>query len=347
VSEPSVTVVIPVRDEEARLTACIEAVAAQTLEPGRVEVLVVDGGSADGTAETARRLLGGRGWARAEVLHSSAGDRASNLNVGLEHAAAPVIVRVDARSRIPRDYLHRCLRVLQDRADVAVVGGRQRAVAVGERAMDTGVARALNNRWGMGFARYRSRAVSGEADTVYLGAFRAAELRATGGWRADFAVNEDFDLNRRMARFGIVWFDANLTVDYLPRASLGALIRQYWSFGTGKARYWRVSGDRPQGRQVLLLAAPVVGSALFAATIVLLGAEAGAMLFGVALLGLAGVEVIGADGPHAGLRAHLAAMASLVCVGGAWLAGVAVASARPEIEADTHGPVKATDALSG
>jgi succinoglycan biosynthesis protein ExoA len=326
---PSVTVIIPVRDEADRLAGCIEAVAAQDLEPERVEVLVVDGGSQDATVDVARALLAGRGWARAEVLHSPAGDRASNLNVGLAAATAPVLIRVDARSRIPADYVQRCVALLAARPDVAVVGGRQRAIAGVARAAECGAARALNNRWGMGFARYRRGMPSGPTDTVYLGAFRTSQLRSIGGWRAEFAVNEDFDVNRRMAAFGIVWFDADLTVDYLPRVSLAGLIRQYWSFGTGKARYWRVSGDRPQRRQVLLLAAPVVAVALFAGTVVLLGAGAGAMLFGVALFGLAGVEVIGADGPRAGPRGHLVAMASLVCVGGAWLAGVAVASARP------------------
>jgi succinoglycan biosynthesis protein ExoA len=339
---PSVTVIIPVRDEADRLAGCIEAVAAQDFAPERVEVLVVDGGSQDNTVQVARASLAGRGWARAEVLHSPAGDRASNLNVGLAAASAPVLIRVDARSRIPADYVRRCVALLGERPDVAVVGGRQRAVASAPRAVEYGAARALNNRWGMGFARYRRGVASGPTDTVYLGAFRTSQLRSISGWRAEFAVNEDFDVNRRMAAFGIVWFDADLTVDYLPRASLAALIRQYWSFGTGKARYWRVSGDRPQGRQVVLLAAPVLGLALFAGTVVLLGAEAGAMLFGVALLGLAAVEAIGADGPHAGPRAHLAAMASLVCVGGAWLAGVVVASARqgPKSKLPATAPLK-------
>ncbi|HEX8769330.1 MAG TPA: glycosyltransferase [Acidimicrobiales bacterium] len=329
---PSVTVIIPVRNEAERLPACIEAVAAQDLDPERVEVLIVDGGSQDATVDVARDLLQDRRWARAKLLHSAPGDRASNLNVGLADATAPVVIRVDARSRIPMGYLQRCVALLAARPNVAVVGGRQRAVVSGGRAAECGAARALNNRWGMGLARYRSRTTSGPTDTVYLGAFRTAQLRSIGGWRPEFAVNEDFDVNRRMAAFGVIWFEASLTVDYVPRAALGALIRQYWSFGTGKARYWRVSGDRPQGRQMLLLAAPLLGLTLFASTVVLLGAEAGAVLVGIGLLGLAGIEMIGADGPHGGFRAHVAAMASLVCVGGAWLAGVAISTTRRATE---------------
>jgi glycosyltransferase involved in cell wall biosynthesis len=323
---PAVTVVVPVRDEEVRIAGCLDALAASDLAHDRVEVLVVDGGSSDGTVDVARRLLASGGWWRAAVLHSAEGDRSSNLNRGLAEATAPVVVRVDARSRVPAHYLRRCLELLESQPDVAVVGGRQQAVAAGDGWLDAGVARALNNRWGMGLARYRRAGASGEADTVYLGAYRTDQLHAVGGWRTDLAVNEDFDLNRRLRRFGTVWFDADLAVGYLPRGSLASLARQYWAFGIGKARYWRVSGDRPQRRQVALLAAPVVGLAGLAAVAAVAGpAAAGGVLVAGALAAVA-VEAVGTDGPRSGLLGHLAAVAALACVAGAWLAGVLVGS---------------------
>ena len=337
---PRVTVVIPVLNEEERLPACLEAVAAQDLPPAQLEVLVVDGGSTDRTAEVARRLLADRGWARAEVLHSPAGDRSSNLNHGLAQAAAAVIVRVDGRSRIPAHYVRRCLELLTEQPGLAVVGGRQRAVAAGDGAVATGVARAVNNRWGMGLSRYRRARTSGEAETVYLGAYRTAQLRAVGGWRTDLAVNEDFDLNRRLAPFGTVWFASDLTVDYVPRSSLPGLLRQYWAFGTGKARYWRTSGDRPLARQAVLLAAPLVGAAAVAVLW---------LAFGVSPLwplaaGLAGgafVEAAGSDSPDGGVLVHAAALAALVCVVGGWLAGVAFGVASGAVGGVT-GPVGST-----
>lgn len=326
---PQVTVVIPVRDEVDRLPACLEAVAAQDLPPEVVQVLVVDGGSRDGTVELANRFLTGRGWAHAEVLHSPIGDRSSNLNLGLRYALAPIVVRVDARSRIPVHYLRGCVEVLQSRPDVAVVGGRQRAVAAGDGVVGAGVARALNNRWGMGLARYRQAGSSGAADTVYLGAYRTHELRSAGGWRTDLAVNEDFDLNRRLARYGLVWFDARLTVDYVPRASLPALFRQYWAFGLGKARYWRLSGDRPQPRQIALLAMPVAGLVTAAGVLVALGPGAATVLLAAGATMATVVELRGADGPTAGPAGHVTAVVALACVAGAWLSGVAVGMLRP------------------
>jgi hypothetical protein len=182
----------------------------------------------------------------------------------------------------------------------------------------------------MGLAAYRRPgSPSGPADTVYLGAYRTAELRTVGGWRTDLTVNEDFDLNRRLRRFGVVWFDADLTVDYLPRASLVALLHQYWTFGTGKALYWRVSGDRPRPRQVVLLAAPVAVLAGFGAVATIFGTTAAGVLVVAGAILAAGVEALGADGPRAGAGAHVAALVALGCVAGGWLAGVAVGAVRP------------------
>ena len=106
------------------------------------------------------------------------------------------------------------------RPDVVVVGGAQIAVARDEDPTARGIARALNNRWGMGMSRYRRGAPSGPSDTVYLGAFRTEQLEAAGGWDEAFDTNQDFELNRRMGELGIVWFEASLEVGYRPRASL-------------------------------------------------------------------------------------------------------------------------------
>lgn len=325
---PLVTVVIPVLDEAARLSDCLAALAAQDLPASTIEVLVVDGGSTDGTVAEARRLLAGRGWWRAAVLSSPAGDRSSNLNVGLAAASAPMLVRVDARSRPPSHYLRRCLDVLEARPDVAVVGGRQRAVAPGGGTMAIGVARALNNRWGTGLSKYRRSTVSGPTETVYLGVYRTAQLRGIGGWRTDLAVNEDFDVNRRLRPLGTAWFEAGLTVDYVPRPLLG-LLRQYWAFGIGKARYWRLSGDRPRPRQILLLAGPAAGLALGGAVLATAGAGAAGLLVASAAAAALAVEVVGTDGPRAeGPASHLVATAALAGACSAWWAGV-VAGSRP------------------
>jgi hypothetical protein len=317
-----VTVVVPARDEEADLARCLAAVAASDWPLADLEIVVVDGGSRDATREVAVAELARYPLRRGEVVTNPSGITPASLNAGLDAAEGAVLVRVDARSLVPRHYVRTCAEVLAAEPAVRVVGGRQWAVARDRTTRARGIARALNNRWGMGLSRYRRGAPSGPADTVYLGAFRTDELRAAKGWDERFATNQDFELNRRLGRSGEVRFDDRLVVGYLPRASLGALARQYHRFGRWKVRYWRTTGDRPRPRQQVLLAGPpLVGVAVLAAVGRRPRRAAVAGLAGV--VAAVGVEVAGGrDAGPAGPAEHAVAVAALAVSSAGWLSGV-------------------------
>jgi glycosyltransferase involved in cell wall biosynthesis len=315
---PLVSVIIPAREEAADIEACIDHVAAQDHPHDRLEVIVVDGGSTDGTAEVARRALARHGFHHSAVLTNREATTPSNLNVGLRYATGEIVCRVDARTRIQPHYVRTCAALLVERPDIAVVGGAQIAIPRDGTWRATGIARALNNRYSMGGSRYRRATASGPSDTVYLGAFRRAELLAHHGWDERLLSNQDFDLNRRMASGGYVWFEASLRSGYLPRATYRDLWRQYVRFGRAKVSYWRLSGDRPQPRQRALLALPLVGVLVLA----LAGVQGRTVpAVGAGAIGLLAVERLGCE-PHRGtLRAHLGAIAAMTCVGAGWTVG--------------------------
>src|SRR5664279_2575504 len=98
---PTISVVIPVLDEERRIRRCLEAARAL---PGIAEILVVDGGSRDRTREIAREVdalgvgapgvsaIGGvRGAGTVKILDSARG-RAKQMNAGAAVASGDVIL---------------------------------------------------------------------------------------------------------------------------------------------------------------------------------------------------------------------------------------------------------------
>ncbi|MDQ4132805.1 MAG: glycosyltransferase [Actinomycetota bacterium] len=320
-SAPRVTVLVPARNEAAHIETCLEAIAAQNYPAHRLEVLVVDGNSTDGTPDRAAEAIERLDFHLGGVVVNAEGSTPSNLNLGLALATGEIVCRVDARSLIPAHYVSRCVELLTSRPDVAVVGGAQVAVPPRDDFVGTGIARALNNRWGMGFSRYRRGAKSGPADTVYLGAFRTADLRAAGGWDHRLPTNQDFDLNRRLGSRGLIWFDSSLEVGYVPRSNLPDLYRQYRRFGSWKMRYWRVTNDRPRPRQVVLITAPL-GLAAALAIAVRQPQTRGPAVLALAAAGVA-VEVFGAEHPErAPLTSHVVATAALSAVSAGWLLGI-------------------------
>ena len=329
---PLVSVIVPALEEASDITVCLDAIAAQDYPVNRIEVIVVDGASTDGTADMARRALGRRGLGGTAVVTNEGGTAPSNLNVGLARAAGDVVCRVDARTRIEPHYVRTCVDVLATRPDIAVVGGAQVAMPRDRTAKAIGIARALNNRWSMGGSRYRRGATSGPSDTVYLGSFRRAQLVEAGGWDERLVSNQDFDLNQRMQSSGLVWFDATLRSGYLPRASWVQLWRQYHRFGRAKVRYWRHAAARPQPRQwVLVLAPPIVAAAVAAALVLSpwpARLAAIAALAGVAAL----IEARGTSGPPGGIGARWLSLVAMAAVAGAWWSGVIREAIRPTRE---------------
>ncbi len=322
VTAPTVSVIIPARDEAERIEGALAAIARHSLPPDDVEVLVVDGGSSDETAERARVALRGLGLA-GRVVVNARGDRSSNLNRGLQEARGQVVCRIDARSIVSPEHLARCVALLED-GSRAVVGGPQHAVAAGPGARRRGIARALNNRIATGGAAYRRSQRSGAVDTVYLGAFRTADLYDAGGWDEDLEVNEDFDLNARLSRRGDVWFDPGLAADYVARDEVRSVAHQYWAFGRGKVRYLRARGCRPALRQATGMGAVPV--ALLTATLVASAARRRAALVPAAMLVTAiGAVVVDGAGAAPGDRAGAATRAwsvgTCLTVIGAWSAG--------------------------
>lgn len=102
-----VTVVIPTLDEAARIGALVSSL----VRPGRdardgVEVIVVDGGSRDGTPELARA-------AGARVLESERG-RARQLRLGSECASGDWIVFLHADTRLPEGWSEALARAAGD-----------------------------------------------------------------------------------------------------------------------------------------------------------------------------------------------------------------------------------------
>lgn len=191
------------------------------------------------------------------------------LNRAIEQATGEFIVRMDAHTEYPPDYVVRCVNVSLA-TGAANVGGAALISADGfwERAIGAG----FHSSFATGGASFRREAYSGFTDTVPYGCWRRGLLLKLGGFDEALVRNQDDELNLRIRRVGgTVWQDASIASYYHPRRSLRALFRQYFQYG-----FWRVAVLRKHGgvasvRQLAPIAALAVG-ALFVLGIGLGGA---------------------------------------------------------------------------
>lgn len=253
---------LPTLNERAHLRDCLDSLLAQDYE-AVVEVLVVDGGSDDGTVDIARAVGGS-----VRVVPNTRVTAAAAMNTGIAEAVGELVVRADAHSLYDRDYVSRSVDALLS-TGATVVGGPMRPV--GTTNFGRAVAAVTSSPLGVGPGRFHYATEPQEVETVYLGTFRPESVTSVGGydehdlqWAA-----EDQELNYRLRQAGgRIWLDPAIRSVYFPRDNPRALWRQYHNYGMCKASTLKKHRTLPYWRP-LAPAAMVAGAGGWA--VVLLG----------------------------------------------------------------------------
>ena len=287
---PFVSVVVPCLDEEPFIAACLERLREQDYPRDRMEILVVDGGSRDGTRTILERVAAED--PRVRVIDNPQRIQACGMNAGIRAAAGEVIVRMDAHCECAGDYVRRCVEALA-RSGADNAGGAQRARA--RSAFQRALCAALDSPLAVGGARYRSAANEGFVDTVFLGAFPRRAFETVGLYDPRAVTNEDAELNERIRKAGgRVYLSRDIVVHYFPRGSYRGLARQYFRYGMGRARTVLKHRSVSRLRSVLPFGL-VVGGTLFLAIPALRPLAAWAF-GGYALVALAEAARVGRSG---------------------------------------------------
>ena len=272
---PPVSVVMPVRNEERHLAEAVRHVLGQDY-PGEFELVLAVGPSADRTEQIARDLAAAQ--PRLTVVANPAGTIPAALNAAVRTARHAVIARVDGHALLPPGYLETAVRTLTE-TGAADAGGVM--AAVGVTTFGRAVAWAMTSKAGVGSAAFHTGGGAGPVDSVYLGVYHREAIVRAGGWDEGMLRAEDWDLNYRIrARGGQIWFTPELRVTYRPRASVRALVAQYFHYGR-----WRrvIVREHPETASFRYLAPPA------AAALVTVGL----------VTGLAGLASLAAGAPPA------------------------------------------------
>jgi cellulose synthase/poly-beta-1,6-N-acetylglucosamine synthase-like glycosyltransferase/peptidoglycan/xylan/chitin deacetylase (PgdA/CDA1 family) len=224
-----VSVVVPVYNERENIADTVRSLMAND-HP--LEVIVVDDGSTDGTAD----IVGALGFARVRVIRKRNGGKASALNVGIADARHDVIVMMDGDTIFAPDTVRRLVQPFAD----PEVGGVAGNAKVANR--DKMIARWQHIEYVIGFnIDRRVYDVLRCMPTVpgAVGAFRRRAL-AEVGRVSSATLAEDTDQTMAVVRAGwrVVYEPTALAWTEAP-ATLGQLWRQRyrWSYGTMQAMW--------------------------------------------------------------------------------------------------------------
>ncbi|RYJ14226.1 glycosyltransferase [Halogeometricum borinquense] len=192
---PLVSVLVPAYNESNYVGDCLDSILASDYPTDRLEVIVIDDGSTDGTYAEASAYRNDR----VSVFHRSNGGKHAALNLGLSCSRGDVVVAVDADSILAPSALRTAVEQLQSDPRLGAVAG---TVVVNNADGIVGSVQALEYVLGINTVR-RAFSYLGTVMVIpgCLGVFRREALSEVGGYDPD-TVTEDFDLTVRLLKAG-------------------------------------------------------------------------------------------------------------------------------------------------
>lgn len=246
---PSVSVIIPARNERQTLPNLIDQLIAQNYPPALYEILVVDGGSTDGTGDLVRRRYARR-RIPVRVIDNPGKTAAAGRNAGLAAALGEVVIFLGGHCTIPSyAWLADMAEILRETRADCLCTPRPLNAPAATRTGET-IARARASWLGRGEGHAET---AGFVDPVQCGAsiYTRYALEHTGWFDETFDRYEDVEFNLRVKRAGqTAYSDPRLAIGEQTRRNLHGLLWEMVQSGRGLERMLRKHPDYASAARV-------------------------------------------------------------------------------------------------
>lgn len=259
-----VSVIIPCRNEEAHIESMLQSLLKQELSNLELEILVADGMSDDATASIVSKIA--HTYPNIRLIENPDQVVPHGLNRAIKESTGDIIVRMDAHSEYPNNYIQRLV-------DVLIVEGADNVGGVWDTqpGADTNMARSIviasSSSFGVGNAQYRLEGEGViEVDTVPFGCYLRTVFDRIGLFDEDMVRNQDDELNARLTKAGgKILLITDLKIKYYARPNLMKLNKMFYQYGVFKPLVAKKVGQPATWRQffpVLFVLGNICGVAL-------------------------------------------------------------------------------------
>ncbi len=227
---PFVSIIIPCRNERSFIGRCLDSVLANDYPRDRLEMLVVDGMSEDGTREILDAYAEKFSFIRR--IDNSKKTTPVALNLGIRKARGDIIIRMDAHASIERPFISRSVEALE-KYQADNVGGIMITHPQSRGFFARAITQSLSCTFGVGNSHFRVHVKKPRwVDTVFGGCYRHEVFERIGCFNEKLSRGQDIEFNLRLKKAGgKILLVPNIVSHYHARAEFKTFLRHNFMNG--------------------------------------------------------------------------------------------------------------------
>lgn len=225
----NLSIIIPCYNEIQYISRCIDSLLANDFPVGEMEILIIDGGSTDGTLDIVADYQERYPFIR--VINNSKKLKPIALNIGIKASCGDVIMRIDAHSVYDRNYISSLVSGLYDEGVDNIGGVRDTYVYEQGNSLEIALSESISHPFIVGNAYYRTGVLSDKklVDTVFCGCYRKEVFQKIGLFNEHLIRTQDREFNARLIESGgRILLDPSVHCTYYPRTKLFEYLSWNW-----------------------------------------------------------------------------------------------------------------------
>jgi len=227
-----VSIIIPVRNEENFIAACLNSVVQNDYPSDKIEILVIDGISTDRTREIVKEYT--FRFPNIRLIENPDKTFPCAVNTGIRESVGEVIMILGAHAIYDSHYISLCIcHLLNSHADNT--GGVLETIGQNESFMGKAITLVLTSPFGVGNATFRTGSKTiREVDTVFGGCYRRNVFERIGLFNENLVSSSDIEFNKRLRNAGgKILLDPEIKATYYTRSTFSKFMRNNFRNG-----YW-------------------------------------------------------------------------------------------------------------
>jgi len=242
---PYVSLLVAMQNESDHISECITSIINQNFPCELLEVVILDGGSTDGTWEIVEKLI--KEIDNFVLIDNPKFIQSAAWNLGLEICKGEIVSIVSGHVILAPDYVSKAVETL-DRTGADLVGGTIRAI--NSTKIGAAIALAMSHPFGVGGARHRYTEKEEETDSVFMGFCQRSLYEKIGGYDEELVRNQDDEFSYRLLKAGgRIICNPEIKSYYHSRSTFKSLWRQYFQYGFYKVRVLQKHPQQMRPRQ--------------------------------------------------------------------------------------------------